>query len=135
MPAGPGDRRKPEGNQGGMSQAADAVLEDAASRLRGLLEEMAPALKPFPPFLNMVSVQAVELDPPFRSIEDRGCVVAAPDGTICSLDLRLIPGAPGETDSGQVAELQELDVPPEEYIVYATSAIRALGQEMRRRGL
>ena len=123
-----------------MSQAADAVLEDAASRLREILEAMAPALKPFPPFLNMVSIQAVELDPAlspprFGQVEDRGCVVVAPDGTICSLNLRLIPGAPGNTDTGQVAELQELELPPEEYIVYATSAIRALGQEMRRRGL
>ncbi len=111
------------------------MLEDAAARLRDLLEEMAQALQPFPPFLNMVSVQAVELDPPFSPKEDRGCVVVAPDGTICSLDLRLIPGAPGETDSGQVAELRELDLPPEEYIVYASAAIRALGEEMRRRGL
>lgn len=144
MLAEPDNRKNPEGNpegnQGGISQAADAVLADVASRLRGLLEEMAPALKPFPPFLNMVSIQALELEPPFGpprfgSNEDRGCVVVAPDGTICSLDLRLIPGAPGETDSGQMAELHELDLPPEEYIVYAVSAVRALGQEMRRRGL
>ncbi len=135
MVSQPDDCKDPEGNQGELSQAADAVLEDAASRLRVLLAEMAPALKPFPAFLNMVSVQAVELDPPFRSTEDRGCVVVAPDGTICSLNLGLLPGAPGETDSGQTVELQELDLPPEEYIVYAASAIRALGREMRRRGL
>ena len=135
MRAEPGDRQNPKSNQGGASQAADAVLEDAASRLRDILEEMAPALKPFPAFLNMVSVQAVELDPPFRPTEDRGCVVVVPGGTICSLDLGMIPGAPGDTDSGQVAELRELDLPPEEYIVYATAAIRALDQETRRRGL
>ena len=111
------------------------MLGDAASRLRDILERIAPALKPFPPFLNMVSVQAVELDPPTRPTEDRGCVVVAPDGTICSLDLRLIAGAPGETDSGQVVELLELDLPPEEYMVYATEAIRWLRDEMRRRGL
>ena len=131
----PADRKNREGNQGGISQAADAVLENAATRLRALLEEMAPALKPFPPFLNMVSVQAVELDPPFMPVEDRGCVVVAPEGSICSLDLRFIPGAPGETDSGQVAELLELDLPPEEYIVYAAEAIQRLSEETRQRGL
>ena len=65
----------------------------------------------------------------------RDCVVVAPDGTICNLALGSIPEAPGVTDSGQVAELRELDLPTVEYIVYATAAIRALSQEMRRRRL
>ena len=140
MASQPDERKNRGANRGELSQAADDVLEEAVSRLRVLLTEMARTLKPFPAFLNMVSVQAVELDPSFsspslNSIEDRGCVVVAPGGTICSLELRLIPGVLDVADSGQVAELRELELPPVEYIVYASAAIRALDQEMRRRGL
>ncbi len=46
--------------------AAESVLRDAAERFRELLAELAQKLQPFPAFLNMASVQAVELEPPSR---------------------------------------------------------------------
>ena len=46
--------------------AAESVLRDAAARLRELLAELAQSLRPFPAFLNMDSLQAVELEPPSR---------------------------------------------------------------------
>ena len=65
--------------------AADVLLEEAAGRLRLVVAELAAGLRPFPAFLNMVSVQAVELDPPSLIESDRGCVVVLPDGEICEL--------------------------------------------------
>ena len=116
----------------------DGQLETKAARLRETLADLAESLDPFPAFLGMISIQAVELELPSGDAtpglnQDLGCVVVAPGGRICSLDLGLIPEAPGVTDSGQVAELTELDLPTQEYIVYATEAIRVLNVEKQRR--
>lgn len=61
-------------------------------------------------------------------------MVVGPDGEICQLDLMGIPGVAGVTDGDQVEEFRELDLPLEEYIVYAATAIRLLVEELRRRG-
>ena len=112
---------------------AEAVLWDAAGRLREVLAQAATSLRPFPAFMNMVSVQAVELEPPFRGLEDRGCVVVLPDGNICQLDLKVVPGPPGLSETDHLEEFLELDLPPGEYILYATAAIKLLTLEMDRR--
>ena len=112
----------------------DAVLQDAAARLRELLAELAHNLRPFPAFLNMASVQAVELEPPFASTADHGGVVVLPEGDICEMDLSVMPGIQGIMDIDQVERFTELELPDEEYIVYAATAIRLLSQELRRRG-
>ena len=119
----------------GLQTFAESTLEQAAQRLDRIVRELASRLRPFPPFLNMVSVQAVELEPPLQPALDRGCVVVNPDGEICQLDLMGIPGVAVVTDADQVEEFRELDLPPEEYIVYAATAIRLLAEELRRRGL
>lgn len=116
-----------------LGAAADAALEEAASRLRDLLAEFSSRLRPFPAFLNMASVQAVELDPPLRSPADRGCIVVRSDGEICELNLQVVPGAEGLTEIDQLEEFRELALPVEEYIVYAATAIRVLKEELRRR--
>ncbi len=112
----------------------EAVLRDAAARLRELLAELAHNLRPFPAFLNMASVQAVELEPPFAPIVDHGCVVVLPEGEICEMDLSVMPGIQGIMDIDQVERFTELELPDEEYIVYAATAIRLLRQELRHRG-
>ena len=56
-----------------------------------LLIELAVALDPFPGFLGMDSIQAVELDPDMR-FPDRGCLVVTDEGLIKELSLDLIPG-------------------------------------------
>ena len=114
--------------------AADTVLRDAAARLRELLSELAQSLRPFPAFLNMDSLQAVELEPPFAPTADHGCVVVLPEGEICEMDLSVMPGIQGIMDIDQVEQFTELELPDDEYIVYAATAIRLLGQELRRRG-
>jgi len=124
-----------EKNSEKLHSAANAVLEEAAAGLAQILAEMAPQLEPFPAFLNMVSVQAIELEPGLQSREDRGCLVVCPDGGIRSLELTAIPGAAGVADVDQVEQFQELDLPPEEYIAYAAQAVELLYAELRRRGL
>jgi len=114
--------------------AADTVLRDAAARLRELLSELAQSLRPFPAFLDMDSLQAVELEPPFAPTADHGCVVVLPEGEICEMDLSVMPGIQGIMDIDQVEQFTELELPDDEYIVYAATAIRLLGQELRRRG-
>ncbi len=115
--------------------AGETISEDAAARLRTVLTELARRLQPFPGFLGMVSVQALELDPPFRPAEDRGCVVVTPTGEICELDLKVLPGADTERNVDHVEYFRELDLPADEYIVYATAGIKILGEELRRRGV
>ena len=114
--------------------AAESVLRDAAARLRELLAEFAQSLRPFPAFLNMDSLQAVELEPPFAPTEDHGCVVVLPEGEICEINLSVMPGIQGIMDIDQVERFTELELPDDEYIVYAATAIRLLRQELRRRG-
>lgn len=113
--------------------AAESVLRDAAARLRELLAELAQSLRPFPAFLNMDSLQAVELEPPFAPTADHGCVVVLPEGEICEMDLSVMPGIQGIMDIDQVERFTELELPDEEYIVYAATAIRLLRQELRHR--
>ena len=112
----------------------EAVLRDAAARLRELLAELAHNLRPFPAFLNMASVQAVELESHFAPTADHGCVVVLPEGEICEMDLSVMPGIQGIMDIDQVERFTELELPDEEYIVYASTAIRLLSQELHRRG-
>ena len=121
-------------NSEGWNSAAGTVLEEAAAGLARILAEMASQLEPFPAFLNMVSVQAIELEPALQSREDRGCLVVCPDGGIRQLELTAIPGVAGVAGLDQVEQFQELDLPPEEYIVYAAQAVELLYSELRRRG-
>ncbi len=114
--------------------AAESVLYDAAARLKELLAALAQSLRPFPAFLNMDSLQAVELEPPLAPTTDHGCVVVLPEGEICEMDLSLMPGIQGIMDIDQVERFTELELPDDEYIVYAATAIRRLSQELRRRG-
>ena len=111
---------------------------ETAGRLRATVAGLASQLRPFPSFLGMSTIQAIELELPagsgFRPPPELGCVVVLPDGEISELDLKLIPGPDGPTDIDQVEEFTELDLPPEQYIAYATVAVRLLQAEIGRRG-
>lgn len=117
-----------------LASLAQSTLEEAAIQLRQILAELAPQLQPFPAFLNMVSIQAIELEPAFRPTEDRGCVVACPDGEIRQLELTGMPGATSISDIDHMEQFNELNLPVEEYIIYASTAIRLLDEELSRRG-
>ncbi len=86
----------------------------------------------------MNTLQAIELELPagslFQPPPELGCVVVLPDGEISELDLKMIPGAYGPADVDQVEQFTELDLPPEQYIAYATVAVQLLQEELGRRG-
>jgi len=111
---------------------------ETAERLRAAVAGLASQLRPFPPFLGMNTLQAIELELPpgsgFQPPPDLGCVVVLPNGEISELDLKMIPGPDGPSDVDQVEEFTELDLPPEQYIAYATVAVQLLQEEIKRRG-
>ena len=112
--------------------AADAALERTASQLRDILKSLAGQLQPFPAFMNMDSIQAVEVEPESLQVSDRGCVVVCPDGELYELSLRVIPGPTGVVEADQVEEYRPLDLPPDQYIRYACAAIVALAERLNR---
>ncbi len=114
-------------------RAADAALErasvdasDASLELRSLLAEIAAALEPFPNFMGLSSVQAVEVEPPGGANPQNGCVVACPDGELRELVLRMIPAPFDMGGVEQTDEMAELDLPPGEFVAYAHAAVLAL---------
>ena len=99
---------------------AITLIEQTAAQLKAVLTDLATQLRPFPAFLNMVSVQAIELEPLPGASQDQGCVVVLPGGEICELDLMALPGIQGIREFDQVEQFRELELPPEEYIGYAS---------------
>ena len=115
-------------------KASQAALDEAAAQLERTLVELAQRLRPFPAFLGMVSLQAVELEPPFAPQRDLGCVVVDSEGRICQLDLRAVAGIEGVAEADHVEEFLPLELGSLEYVVYAATAIKLLVEELRRRG-
>ncbi len=113
------------------------LVEQTALRLHEAVAQLAARLRPFPAFLSMTSVQAIELEHPagMASAADLGCVVVLPDGEIRELELEMIPGPAGPADVDQIERYRELDLPPEDYVLFAAEALRAVYQELQRRGL
>ena len=119
----------------GMSESEQApkdVLERAAAQLREVVVTLAQQLQPFPSFMGMSTLQAIELEPPPVSGRDWGCVVVLPDGEICELELEVIPGPAGPMDVDQVDRYKPLELSAGDYIHFAACALRAMGQELER---
>ena len=89
------------------------------------LIELAAALEPFPGFLGMDSIHAIELDPDMR-FPDRGCLVVTDEGLIKELSLDLIPGPTflGGVDSKET--FREVDIEGQEKDFYLGMAIQIL---------
>ena len=111
----------------------EELLELAASQLREAVAELAGQLRPFPAFMGMTSLQAIELEPPPDSRNDWGCVVVLPDGEICELELEIIPGPAGPTDVDQVDRYRALELSSSDYIHFAAAALRLMARELERR--
>ena len=90
-----------------------------------LLIELAAALEPFPGFLGMESIHAIELEPDMR-FPDRGCLVVTDEGLIKELSLDLIPGPTflGGVDSKET--FREVDIEGQEKDFYLGMAIQIL---------
>ena len=110
------------------------LLEQTAAQLRDAVVEMASLLCPFPPFMGMTSLQAIELEPPEDDRNEWGCVVVLPDGDICELELEVIPGPSGPADVDQVDQYKPLELSAEDYIHFASEALQLMARELEERG-
>ena len=113
--------------------ASKDLLEQAAAHLRLAVGELAAQLRPFPPFMGMTSLQAIELEPPPDARGEWGCVVVLPDGEICELELEVIPGPVGPTDVDQVDRYRPLELSAEDYVHFAAAALRMMSRELGKR--
>ena len=121
---------------GVLTTGIDEILDETASKLEAILVKLCGRLVPFPAFMGMTTIQAVELEPALNPKTDRGCVVVTPDGMIAELDVTAIPGVVGVLEVDQVEEFKPLeDLSHEEYLIYLAAAVRALSEEARRRGV
>ena len=111
----------------------EGALWQAAAGLEEIVSDLCRRLQPFPAFLGMTTIQAIELDPMPSPLPDLGCVVLTPDGTIAELDVMAIPGVVGVLDVDQVEEFRPLELPAQARLTYLTEAIRVLAAEIARR--
>ena len=86
----------------------DATLDEAVHMLYAILKRLAASLDPFPPFIGMTSIQAVEVELQDHQASDRGCVVVCPDGELYELHLNVIPGPTGAAEADQVAKRAQI---------------------------
>jgi hypothetical protein len=107
---------------------ADAALDRLAQRLRGLLQEAAGELDPFPPFPGAFFTYGIEVEAPGVDSAERGCVVLAPDGELYELAmgqdmtaLALDQTDPVAMREEKLEKLQQLH--PRDYVVYAYAAL------------
>ena len=121
-------------NPAALPAPIDAVLTDATARLETILADLCQRIQPFPSFLGMATIQAVELAPALSPTRDLGCLVVTPDGAIAQLDITAIPGIVGVLEVDQVEQFQPPDLTPEERLIYLFAAVRQLDAELRRRG-
>ena len=107
---------------------ADAVLGRATLELRKLLQELAGSLVPFPKFMGVSSIEAVEVEPHTASNPENGSIVVCPDGELRELILRMIPGPFDAGGVDQLEEMAEPDMTPGEYVAYAHAAVHQLSR-------
>ena len=112
---------------------ADVFVERASIELSKLLQELASALAPFPYFMDINSIQAVELEPSGANTRAHGCIVVCPDGELYELVLRIIPGPLASGGTEQIGEMRKLELPHGDYVAYAHAAIVKLVTIMEER--
>ena len=111
----------------------EGVLWQAVAGLEDIVSDLCRRLQPFPAFLGMTTIQAIELDPMPSPLPHLGCVVLTPDGAIAELDVTAIPGVVGVLEVDQVEEFRPLELPVQARLTYLTEAIRVLAAEIARR--
>ena len=109
------------------------ALWQAAAGLETIVTDLCRRLQPFPSFLGMTTIQAIELDPIPAPLPDLGCVVLTPDGVIAELDVTAIPGIVGVLEVDQVEEFRPLELPAPARLTYLTEAVRVLAAEIASR--
>ena len=103
----------------------DSVLEGCARNLELVSEKVANSLSVFPGFLNMETVQAIEIEP-FKDGPHRGCVVICPDGHLYEFVLEILSGPDSVGGYQHSDNLKELDLSNIEKIVYLERGIELM---------
>ena len=103
----------------------DSVLEGCARNLELVSEKVANSLSVFPGFLNMETVQAIEIEP-FKDGPDRGCVVICADGHLYEFVLEILSGPDSVGGYQHSDNLKELDLSNIEKIVYLERGIQLM---------
>jgi len=106
---------------------AQALVQRTAEQLHELVAEMASALVPFPYFMGSIQVQAVEAEPGGVQRADRGCIVVCPDGELYEFTMKVQAQGPFDAGLDRDDSVKPVELPPEEYVVYALNAIKELG--------
>ena len=119
-----------ENNVKGLLQNAEnSFMLDLDDRV-ALLNGLAFSLRPFPGFIGMSTIQALELDPK-SGFPDRGCVVLTETGDIKELELTLLPGPSTVGGVDQNNSLKDLDLSSEEKEWYVDRGIEVLTHILR----
>ncbi|HXK32544.1 MAG TPA: hypothetical protein VNM91_00840 [Dehalococcoidia bacterium] len=109
---------------------ADRVVEDAAERLRELLQDAARSLRPFPPFPGAFFTNAVEVSLEGVERPDLGCIVVAEDGELYELEIKIdfsdefAASDPVQARDEKLKKLEDLH--PRDYVVLAYNALARL---------
>jgi hypothetical protein len=113
---------------------ADAIVDRAATQLRALLVRLAREAQPFPPFPGAMFVYGIEVEPPPGSAH--GCVIVMDDGDLYELQVGLDEDAVAR-GGDRVAMRHEanvrLELPPDEYVLFAHRAALALVDHLEAR--
>jgi hypothetical protein len=108
---------------------ADLVVERAAQQLREILRAAVASIDPFPPFPGSFYCYGIEVEPGVLQGPDRGCIVVGQDGELYEMIMRIDFSAGDDADPVAMRdeEMKKLeDLLPQEYIVLAHQAIKAV---------
>ena len=105
---------------------ANSSLEKSKESLQEILKQLAIQIRPFRGFLNMNTIQAIEIPVPKEFSNKYGCVVVLPNGDINEIILKTIPAPESLGEIDQTEEYVELDMPLIDSIIYCYSAITTL---------
>jgi hypothetical protein len=107
---------------------ADRIVEDAAERLRELLQDAARSLRPFPPFPGAFFTNAVEVSLEGVERPDLGCIVVAEDGELYELEIKIdFSDEFADPVQARDEKLKKLaDLHPRDYVVLAYNALTRL---------
>ena len=105
---------------------ANSSLEKSKESLQEILKQLAIQIRPFPGFLNMNTIQAIEIPVPKEFSNKYGCVVVLPNGDINEIILKTIPAPESLGEIDQTEEYVELDMPLIDSIIYLYNAINTL---------
>lgn len=105
---------------------ANSSLEKSKESLQEILQQLAIQIRPFPGFLNMNTIQAIEIPVPKEFSNKYGCVVVLPNGDINEIILKTIPAPESLGEIDQTEEYVDLDMPLIDSIIYLYNAINTL---------